>query len=63
MQVFARSIPLWEVRDRLRASGLAAKPGQDTSPGQHFSSQTVVTVYMNPLSDRVGSCKQLQALD
>ena len=35
---------------RLHEPGLDANPGQVAKPGQPFSSQTPVTVYMNPLS-------------
>ena len=51
------------LRGCLHELGFAANLGQDASAGQPISSQTPVTVYMNPSPDPAGSCKQLQAFD
>ena len=46
------------LRGSLHEPQLAANPGQDASPGQPFSSQTPVTVYMKPPGQTTGTRKQ-----
>ena len=46
--IFCQVQPQTILRDRLHELGLDANPGQYATPGDLFSSQTFVTVYMDP---------------